>query len=71
MPMKEKADFAPAIANVSPRVMIALPRLSAALIGVVLHDYFGFIWDGTKLRFAWSDPRNGSSSQVFYVGGTP
>ena len=36
-----------------------------------LGDYFGFIFDGAKLRFAWSDPRNGKSSQVFYVGGTP
>jgi Neuraminidase (sialidase) len=36
-----------------------------------LGDYFGFIWDGSKLRIAWSDPRNGSESQVFYAGGAP
>jgi len=36
-----------------------------------LGDYFGFFWDGAKLRIAWSDPRNGSESQVFYAGGTP
>jgi hypothetical protein len=36
-----------------------------------LGDYFGFFFDGTKLRFAWSDPRNGTSSQPFYVGGAP
>jgi hypothetical protein len=36
-----------------------------------LGDYFGFLFDGTKLRFAWSDPRNGSDSQVFYAGGAP
>jgi hypothetical protein len=36
-----------------------------------LGDYFGFLFDGTRLRFAWSDPRNGSDSQVFYVGGAP
>jgi len=36
-----------------------------------LGDYFGFIFDGTKLFFAWSDPRNGQSSQVFFASGTP
>lgn len=36
-----------------------------------LGDYFGFLWDGTRLRFAWSDPRNGADSQVFYAGGAP
>ena len=38
-----------------------------------LGDYFGFVWDASssKLRSAWSDPRNGTSSQVFYAGGTP
>jgi hypothetical protein len=36
-----------------------------------LGDYFGFIFDGSKLRIAWSDPRNGSESQVFYAGGIP
>ena len=36
-----------------------------------LGDYFGFVFDGTRLRAAWSDPRNGSSSQVEYAGGTP
>ena len=36
-----------------------------------LGDYFGFIFDGSKLRIAWSDPRNNSESQVFYAGGTP
>ena len=36
-----------------------------------LGDYFGFVFDGSRLRFAWSDPRNGTSSQPFYVGGTP
>jgi hypothetical protein len=36
-----------------------------------LGDYFGFFWDGSKMRIAWSDPRNGTESQVFYVGGTP
>jgi len=36
-----------------------------------LGDYFGFFWDGTKLRMAWADPRDGVSSQTFYAGGTP
>jgi hypothetical protein len=36
-----------------------------------LGDYFGFIFDGSKLRISWSDPRNGSDSQVFYAGGMP
>ena len=36
-----------------------------------LGDYFGFLFDGTRLRFAWSDPRNGSDSQIFYAGGAP
>jgi hypothetical protein len=36
-----------------------------------LGDYFGFIWDGSKLRIAWSDPRDGTSSQAFYAGGAP
>ncbi len=36
-----------------------------------LGDYFGFIFDGTKLRISWSDPRDGKSSQVFYAAGAP
>ncbi|MCA1827452.1 MAG: hypothetical protein LC689_11020 [Myxococcales bacterium] len=36
-----------------------------------LGDYFGFLFDGSKLRISWSDPRDGTSSQVFYAGGTP
>lgn len=36
-----------------------------------LGDYFGFFWDGTQLRMAWSDPRDGASSQVYYSAGTP
>ena len=36
-----------------------------------LGDYFGFIFDGSKLRISWSDPRDGTSSQVFYAGGVP
>jgi len=36
-----------------------------------LGDYFGFIFDGSKLRIALSDPRNGTESQVFYAGGVP
>jgi hypothetical protein len=36
-----------------------------------LGDYFGFFWDGSTLRVAWSDPRDGTSSQVFYAGGAP
>lgn len=36
-----------------------------------LGDSFGFVFDGAKLRIAWSDPRNGTESQVFYAGGAP
>jgi hypothetical protein len=36
-----------------------------------LGDYFGFIFDGGKLRISWSDPRDGKSSQVFYAAGAP
>ena len=36
-----------------------------------LGDYFGFVFDGGKLRIAWSDPRNGTESQVFYAAGAP
>ena len=36
-----------------------------------LGDYFGFVFDGSKLRISWSDSRNGTESQVFYAGGAP
>ena len=36
-----------------------------------LGDYFGFLFDGTKLRVAWSDPRNGNDAQVIYAGAAP
>jgi hypothetical protein len=36
-----------------------------------LGDYFAILFDSGKLHFAWSDPRNGSSSQAFYATGTP
>lgn len=36
-----------------------------------LGDYFGLFFDGANLRIAWSDPRDGTSSQIFYVGGAP
>ena len=36
-----------------------------------LGDYFGFLFDGAKLRVAWSDPRNGHDAQVVYAAGTP
>lgn len=36
-----------------------------------LGDYFGIVFSGGKLRLVWSDPRDGSSSQVFYAAGAP
>jgi Neuraminidase (sialidase) len=36
-----------------------------------LGDYFGLLFDGTRLRAAWSDPRNGNDAQVIFASGTP